>query len=480
MSDTDLTTGKDEASPSAPREGGEDVPRDGELASELKPTAWRVLVSPWVDMFRPSRCGTILVSRPWIGILATILTSIAIGAVAIMIAVYSDTQARDWSRGYNKNFVDRSFAESFERMGTRRYPAIVMAAGVLLYAAGIGFPGFAVLALGALPLIHRSGSALRSWGRAFLAIRGATGLACVLTGLLGFAIVTIDHAADRAQAMDAASEEALRYVEMGFIACIFLGIGAALYWMALATFAVRRTEALPETPPTCEGCGYDLSYRPESGRCTECGGPIDVSLDPGVRRVGIAWEKAGGVRGWIRGNTEVIWRPRSFYERLQMRRNEARGHGFALLNCVAIGVMTGLSITGLYFFDVGNSYPGRGISIGVIMAAAFAVVTWAVHCGIGAIAFLFAMYWRAAPVFAHISKVWQYESAFAWVVWGVFMAYTWLVVAFEASLRDFVDVFGLRWNAIEPIVVLVMIGAMVVLWLFRYRHAIVQTRWANL
>ncbi|MCA9257417.1 MAG: hypothetical protein KDA33_17340, partial [Phycisphaerales bacterium] len=197
MSDTDLTTRIDDASPSALRESGADGPRDGEATSAQKPAAWRVIVSPWVDMFRPSRCGVILVSRPWIGILATILTSLAIGAVAIMIAVYSDTQARDWSMGYNQNVVERSFSEAFERMGTRRYPAIVIAASVLLYAAGIGFPGFAVLALGAMPLIHRSGSALRSWGRAFLAIRGATGLACVLTGLLGFAIVTMEHAADR-------------------------------------------------------------------------------------------------------------------------------------------------------------------------------------------------------------------------------------------------------------------------------------------
>ncbi|MCA9254407.1 MAG: hypothetical protein KDA33_02165, partial [Phycisphaerales bacterium] len=289
-----------------------------------------------------------------------------------------------------------------------------------------------------------------------------------------------EHAADRELASGGSSEEALRYVEMGFIACIFLAIGATLYWMALATFAVRRNEALPEVPATCEECGYDLSYRPESGRCTECGGPLDVSLDPGVRRVGIAWEKTGGVRAWIRANAGVIWRPRSFYERLEMRRNEARGHGFVLLNCVAIGIVTGLSFTGLYFVDVGNSYLGRGISIGIIMAAAFAVFAWAVHCAIGAIAFLLAMYWRAAPVFAHISKVWQYESAFAWVVWVVFMAYTWIVVVFEAPLRDFVDIFGLRWYTIQPIVVLVMIGTMVVGWLFRYRRAILQTRWANL
>ena len=48
MSDTDLTTRIDDASPSALRESGADVPRDGEATSAQKPAAWRVIVSPWI------------------------------------------------------------------------------------------------------------------------------------------------------------------------------------------------------------------------------------------------------------------------------------------------------------------------------------------------------------------------------------------------------------------------------------------------
>src|SRR5206468_7490633 len=74
-------------------------------------------------------------------------------------------------------------------------------------------------------------------------------------------------------------------------------------------------------PPTCEGCGYDLSHHSLDERCPECALAVADSLSP-RRRPGCAWEPrraeaAGrvnpGLADWVAASLEVLLKPGAFY-----------------------------------------------------------------------------------------------------------------------------------------------------------------------
>ncbi len=73
--------------------------------------------------------------------------------------------------------------------------------------------------------------------------------------------------------------------------------GAVWYASALIGAMTVELEQVEERPPTCEACGYNLSYHQNPGdRCPECGRPAEESLGPHVRSP-VGWGPFGA-SGW--------------------------------------------------------------------------------------------------------------------------------------------------------------------------------------
>ena len=346
--------------------------------------------------------------------------------------------------------------------------------------AGVTFVGHIVLAWLYLPDVHEGGSVVRSFGRTFRGVVGSIGMLTAIVSAFGFVIVENNRVG-------------MLYEIYGWgpylMVAGFALAGVQIAWIRRTCEGARRAADASELPPMCEDCGYDLTHRPESGRCTECGGDIRTSLTPGARRNACAWERStidAGVdpaSGWLLclggEASSLVLEPVRFYRGLAMRSDLPRAVSFARWQYV---LMAGTAVVWALVSGVCLGFDGEDL---LLMPTFVGVLTlslgWLVHRTVAAIALSYCFVRGMLPDPRYARKVFAYETAFLWVfcLYNGFLVTTFLI--WDMWMSDLLG-FGIRWLGGMPPEVAAMFfgnGAIALGWLYRYRLIIPQVRWAN-
>ena len=444
-----------------------------------------IALAPLVGIVRPAQAANTLAAAPWGRFVLTFLMYAALcGVRVVILAIWytawlgvaprvrwdpslMDTRAllaamlNTWLNWHQSGFIGP--AEQ------------IFAATVALIAAGAAF-----LAWLYLPFVHDSKSVATSFARAFRSVAAGGGLLLVLTIGVGAALASgfLNESFGGA------------FVPTAVPLMIILPIGCwmIVIWVSRAVHGVEPVAA-PEIPPTCEGCGYDLTLRTLDDVCPECGLSVAISVGPHPRRRGVRWERdtrgaAKQVLNWLHTSRQVMFHPRAFYEHLQVRRNDAAPRRFALICNVALGLAAPVVFLALMLMQSGPS----GLCADEIAVAATAILLcapmgcWFGHRVGAAVVCTWWIYTRALPDLRWARKIVGYESAFLWAYaafWsGLGASYVW----FDNWPTELLGVrFGYDLLGVPNEVALVYMGTVLlsVVWLWRYAIALRAIRWSN-
>lgn len=450
------------------------------------PTGPATLFAPFRYMFRPTMCGRVMAASPGWAIGAFLIGAFFLGLCVVNTAVVGRTREVewDWINGGASSLIRRGYLEAWLSLGSDLFSPIAVTFMMIGSTALGAWIASLIAAWLALPIVHRSGAALRSFGRGMLATSAVVAPASVVVAAIGLAGVEIIH---QQEVIFLESDDAwpegianTQLMVIGLIALALVLIAILGHWMRLAVMGARAIEQLPIVPLTCEACGYDLTHRPEGGRCPECGDDADDSLDPTVRRIGIDWERAPSLRTWFSANRNLIGSPERFYRRLHMRGDESLGFRFAVSNYVGIVVVSFVSITLMTRYRMEEfaqwQYMLNPIMNGTLLAG---IGAWLLHTFVGAIVATLVLFRRQSRPFALISKIWQYESAYLWMFVFIGNVLGWSFVIHGTWMSELYMLVTRRNLLLEPIVMLGAIGGVLGLWLLRWRRAVLATRFAN-
>lgn len=368
----------------------------------------------------------------------------------------------------------------------RRTPAQVWsdwhAGGPLGAAEGIAF-GVAIgylglLALAAflyLPWVQRSGSvasALRRAGAAFIACGGALILALAAAGSL--IVLTVHHE----QSTTFAASPAERWLAPLVSGSILALIG----WVGRAMRGAAQDEGAPHLAPRCGGCGYDLTHRPDDGRCPECATPVGDSLSA-RHRPGSSWESAESAPGtWLATALMVLVSPRRFYQRLRLRTPLEAALRFATWTYATLGLGAAVWLSCMVLLPSNGPEPDElpfAVGVGLTIVP---LVCWFGHRLGGAAVCAAWIAWRSLPDMEWAARIIAYESAFLWVFctcWGL------LVSSFMIWGAWISDTIGERFfanafrSAGEAVAIFGVTALCAALWLRRYVIAMRAVRWSN-
>ncbi len=442
----------------------------GEQSAE-RASVWRVLIAPWVLMHRPSRAAACMVSGSrgafWLSFGMGLLV---LAGTVVVLAMWGDTVEGTWGEG-GRILNERSFSEvwrdwhsgeAFDSAGVLGFFVVVLVSAAAAFAAWLF-----------LPDVHQGGSVWRSYRRAFCAVASGTGLLAGLTIGEGIVIVVLSNLQERAWGR---TDEVVFSI---FITCV-ASILALVAWLGRAVVGVVGPASEPDSSPRCEGCGYDLTHRPASGLCSECGLDLDVSLTPGARRTGCLWEDRRSGGNWLASSVELIVRPRNFYGRLKLRTDASASRLFAQWHYLLIGLCGAAWILGLMI--VKPAAPGALCMVPLMMLFVIPLVGWALHRVIGSLAVSWCLARGQLDHVRWARKVIAYEAAYLWV----FCLYSAALISSFVLWDDWITsglggLFG-RWILGMPIEVAVVFlgnGVIGLLWFWRYRMAVRAVRWSN-
>ncbi len=454
----------------------EPQPDDDQDRSEAPPAFWRVLLAPWVYVGSPSKAAACMAKARWpAAAVAYLLPVLAFGAAIIFLMVWNATVERAWrEQGYH--LIERSFSEVWQDWHKHGVGWVeVLFASLAAFVPMLS--GFVAWLL--LPSVHRSGSVWRSYALAF---RGAAAGAGLLTGLIfadGVIGVLLSNARDRETSLG------YGYYVPPSLVPIVVGMGAfafLIFWVSRAVGSLGEMAPAVELPPRCEGCGYDLTHRPVSGRCPECGLSSDSSLAPGVRRPGSRWEnEKRGPLTWLSTVRRVVFSPSLFYGALKLRSPMDGPQAFARWN---YGLMGALAIPFAAVLIVASRNADVLFSATGFVVCLVIIVAWGLHHLFGALATSWWVMRGTLPDYGWAKKVIAYESAYLWA----FCLYNG-VVAVVGTVNDrwlsdwFEAITGLNygpWSGlIEGAAIFGPNAVLLVLWPWRYHLAARVIRWSN-
>jgi len=454
----------------------EPTPSEMESRREAPPAFWRLLLAPWVYVGSPSKAAACMAKARWPAAgVACFLPVLAFAATIIFLAVWDATVELAW-RDPHYTAVERSFSEVWQDWHKHGMGRVELLFAFLVALVPV-LSGFVAWLL--LPSVHRSGSVWRSYALAF---RGAAAGAGLLTGLT-FSVGAIGVFL---------SNEHVRETVLGHghyvtpsLAPLVVGMGAfafLVFWVSRSIGSLGDKVPAVEVPPRCEGCGYDLTHRPTSGLCPECGLSVESSLAPGVRRPGCRWENGKrGVLTWLSTVRGVIFTPSRFYGALRLRSPMDAPRAFTRWNYGLIGAGTVPFAAALL---MASRNADLLLSMTLFTMFLVLIVAWSLHRLFGALAMSLWVVEGTLPDYGWAGKVIAYESAYLWAFClynGVLSAALtvndhWLTDWFEALTGLKYGPFGLM---IEELAMLGPNAALLLLWPWRYYLADRAIRWNN-
>ena len=440
------------------------------------PRRFGILTASYRYMLRPRLCGAVLATTPRTAIAGFLLSLLLIGA-GIHTAILIDLM---WEADWWRNEINiLSVEEAWRSLQMKPYAPIWTTVLILGGCAAGGFVVAVALSLLSMPHVHRSGPAMASFGRSCCAAMGCIAPLSVLVCLMGVAIGLCSNVVESTM-MTEPGDILLAIVPWIIATCVFTCIACVPLlglWIREAAIGARSPRPLPSEPPWCELCGYDLTHVSAGGRCTECGSPTDVSFGPAARRKGVAWERHMRPTTWARATVNILLRPRDFYEQVHMRSDERCALRFQTLSYLGTGAASAVLALTVACLDSPLDFD-EFIGIPAFSFVITVAGGWLLHSTIGFVAALLSFYRPGRRPFAYISKIWQYESAYLWVVLVVGYTFVFSFTFFDDWLSQIVRAVGGRWF-LEPFIVLATIGACLVYWLLRFGRAVRTARWAN-
>jgi len=473
--------------------------REASVPSLPRASFGRVLLAPWLAIFRPGTAAQVLArgTRPAaaaacaLGLLscaAALLFAMAWHDTRVFVVVPSGPSPSSAPLSFLEE-QPRSFAQVWDEWHSGAGGWFGAAEFTVVLVVVFGLVLLAVLAWLNLPLVHAAGplgaAIERSW-RVGVTWLGPLALGMLVCGLVGV------HAKLRHFGIGASRtpEDDPAFARFRVIAPSVVYL---LLWLRRATGAVQPQTSIA-LPPRCEGCGYDLTHQPADKRCTECGSEMAASLDEGRSRPRDDWHQRHWLRDWVRTLAAVIVRPSRFYRTLKLRTPDVPARRFAACNYIAIALLAAVWLLTLFaaavctgnadvFFEASNAL----VSFWATVAGCYLIFgtcgCWFGHRAVGALAFTVWLLQRELADYRWAAKVLAYETAYLWVFctfWGVMFTSVlaggmWLSAWWTPGQRA-VFLWGFP---LEMLAVFAGTVGLFVVWLWRYRIAYRAIRWSN-
>jgi hypothetical protein len=478
-----------DADPHAARNATNDLP---------PPSAVRTLLAPWCGIFDIRRGARWMAAGPAWAFWPVLLVAYgvfvaAFVGVAIWDATFSfetrmvpsppaTTAVTTWpSPRWRSVLHQRTVPEVLAEWGTegliRAGIPIAIGAGVSLAIVTVA-GGFLML-----PTVYEGGTVWRAYKRAFAAMCSCWGLFLIAALAAALMITATNHAHYRGWYLPVDPLADYYPVVMAFGMSALLLLAPA--WFVASARAVRPPTPQRHLPPRCEGCGYDLTHLPESGRCPECGISTRFSITPYASRPGSPWETGGD---WPATTGRVIFKPRMFYSQLRLRDTvTARApRSFAYVHYVLIFLVAGAVAALCYASQSPRSFysePGFVFATTAFAASMTVLLGWLTHRVVVAIVATAWFIRGTLPDPTWARKIMAYETAYLWLPTGYaglllasFIIGDSLWMSFLPGARIIQDVTGMP---VEPVVWFLGTGLLLAAWFWRYHVAGLATRWSN-
>ncbi|UCG34380.1 MAG: hypothetical protein JSU68_07020 [Phycisphaerales bacterium] len=504
---------------------GESVTMPAEAQEPARPGWGAVLLAPYFAPFTPSRAGRAMSSASCIRTAAAILLCLSISwIIGLLIRVWDGTMVVGWAdevlapvafvpstiyhpSGFVRTttapaqgkhgVIKRGLAESFRNQAT----------GMLLtwFLWALAF-GLLWVALGSLVLAWlflpdaQSDKGSATYLRNLRAIWMVAVIAILCSKGVQAGEVYIQHAHldrfVRGELGPHAStwfSDDLKY-EDAFTLFSYSVTAVGILWCLIGGARIARgANAGPtvvESEPRCNACGYNLYHIPQSGRCPECGTPVQDSIAP-ESRPGLRWQSVqeGGIGTrvgvWMQTTTELLLHPSKSYRALRTRAQASAANSFIGSQLAAIVTAALLLVV---FGRIGDpSWNGYSLRLGwvkgILVPCFWAVLAaWIVYRCIAALVITVCMVRRDPGATRAICAVVPYEVVTLWlflVMNGIlFLAAPLLPNVWQSSISA-LSRGGVPPRNIATYVLCAGNLALVLVWIWRYRVAWRAVRYAN-
>ncbi len=443
------------------------------------PGFFRIVFSPWIDLIRPARAGATFAAAPTASVWCAGLPYgcvIAVAVVVLSLRAQMVEQRRLPGRGGRPQTTVVFFSISevwadWHRDGWFGSMELI-GLGIMALVGAI----VVIVALFQFPVIHAGGELGRSYVRALRAAVASLGLLALLTVVAGSMLVWAIHT-------EQIGPRRRPFNIFPFAIMTILACAASYYaWLGAAARGAREPEEPHDLPPRCEGCGYDLTHRPEHGRCPECNLPIEESLTPGRRRPGWAWEQKQVFGAWLEASARALLEPTRFYGALTLRGDDRAARVLARSHLLLVGFGAALWVFVLVVTELGRPGGDDVVVVPMLLLFLAPLAGWMVHRVVGTLVALGLFVRGVLPDPRWFRKVLGYEMVYLWTFCGYNGALLTGFIRFHDALYAAIGrrvPFGATFVPIELVLVFAGNGALILLWLARYRRAVRAVRFSN-
>ncbi len=332
------------------------------------------------------------------------------------------------------------------------------------------------------PYAHMGGSLWKTYRRTFRAAVSCAGVVILIVVAHAVLFACVTHVFVVAPLVAGTMEDSLPIAVI--IAALPGSVCLITWWTSRVVRLTRPPVPASDPPPRCEGCGYDLTHRPDSGRCPECAYALDDSLTPDRKRTGCRWENRRGLRAWWATTFAVLWGANRFYATLRVRTSDDDARAFARSHYVLIGCVAGCCfLLGLWpLLSVSPLVTDPVVALPIATLFAWPLLAWlALHINVTMVVFWWAA--RGSRLRLYLTrKILCYEAAYLSlisIIAALFFASLFKFGLWPTQLfgRDFfASAFGKR---AEVAIVIASVAVACGLWQWRITIAIRAIRWSN-
>lgn len=452
---------------------------------------WAVMLAPWRHALHPKRAAAEFLSCRWHHLVASYAVAMLIlSATATIHYFVNDALTKRTGVGlFGPTFdpddnllpdVSHTIWDSIKN------PDLRYRATFLFFLLPMGVSGLAVfMAWLLLPIVHLGGNVGHSFTLGLRGIASGAGFLIISANVLWIAF-HFWHA------LFAADNSIGPFGSFIVVVGVWVALISLLCRLSAALHSIRASIIPPAQPMRCEACGYDLTHRSPSGRCTECGLAIDESLTPDRRRNLVPVSIRAGIKSWICFSIMLLLHGQRTYSRMAIRKDPVSTARYRRAHLVAMAMVAALWIGTCITVSFINDGPDAHRSLPFqILTGVFALsnatliislAAWGLNRLVGAVVCSYWFIRGMFPVPGDAETVICLETPFLWL----YCLYNGTLVTSFMLFDDWItQTFGWRfWNVLldipsEPAAILIGNAMLIVWWMVRMHRAFLAVRWAN-